>query len=112
VQAFIQSDVLEVAKDMKYQFEATGGPWLDLADEHACEDKCTAGGWLRESPLGVPTERETFAVLNGESIYRALFVRNNNDFVRESLAASKPDLEAEGGDPKDKINQGFASLFE
>ncbi|GAQ87655.1 tRNA methyltransferase [Klebsormidium nitens] len=77
---FVQSDVLEVADDMKYQIQAAGGTWLSLAGEHARTDQCTPQGWLLESPLGVPTERETFAVANGESIYRALFVRNEREF--------------------------------
>lgn len=77
----MQSDVLEVADDMKYQLQAAGGTWLSLAGEHARRDMCTPQGWLLESPLGVPTERETFAVANGESIYRALFVRNEKEFA-------------------------------
>lgn len=62
---FIQSDVLEVATEMRDRF-------------HASPDFQQQGvGWLAENPLPIPTERETSTLERGEPVYRALFIRQD-----------------------------------
>jgi len=72
-QVFLQSDIEEVARDMRDQFDEhtafTRLHKLDLAAH------CDSEGWLLQSPLGVSTEREIHAVANGGRIYRSLFER-------------------------------------
>lgn len=91
----IQSDVLEVAEDMREQFER-GGDAFRLAPQHSkkdCvfyastsdtidvegEDKWesiwAAGGWLLDNPLPVPTEREIHVTGQGLPVYRLLLLR-------------------------------------
>lgn len=72
---FIQSDVLEVANQMRYLFDQHQGftrlHHVDgiQQDEH---------GWLPQNPLGEPTERE-IAVLNKDgNVYRAIYCLSDN----------------------------------
>jgi len=104
----LQSDVLEVAEDMRDQFERFAGETFKLAQEHRGGDngavfhamsapvgpmescgqggplvsdeelKVTpwaAGGWLRDNPVPVPTERELHALSQGLPVYRVLLER-------------------------------------
>lgn len=66
-QIFVQSDVLDVAQDMRDQLdeEAKVLEHVDTVD--------TEEGWLRENPMGIRTEREIHAVLEGARIYRRLY---------------------------------------
>ena len=90
----IQSDVLEVAEGMRDQFEREGGGAFRLAPQHL-EESCvffassdatdeekgpwestwTAGGWLLQNPLPVPTEREIHVTGQGLPVYRLLLLR-------------------------------------
>ena len=99
----LQSDVLEVAEDMRDAFEAGAAGRLALAGAHAgggavffqasardgegeaapASDSAragdsgwAAGGWLRENPLGVPTERELHVLAQGVPVYRVLLERS------------------------------------
>ncbi|KAF2539945.1 hypothetical protein F2Q68_00022555 [Brassica cretica] len=66
-QIFVQSDVLDVAQDMRDQLdeEAKVLEHVDTVD--------TEEGWLRENPMGIRTEREIHAELEGARIYRRLY---------------------------------------
>lgn len=101
----LQSDVLEVAEDMRNLFEQGASDVFVPADEHSPEgvlieatpppevegdgidgeqeeedvveeEKWTstwaARGWLKENPLGVPTERELHTLAQGKPVYRVL----------------------------------------
>lgn len=71
-QVFLQSDVEEVAKDMRDQFDS----YPNFARVHLPGSVgCDSEGWLLESPLGVATEREIHAVANGGRIFRVLYQR-------------------------------------
>jgi len=71
-QVFLQSDVEEVAKDMRDQFDENA----NFARVHLPGSvMCNSEGWLLESPLPVATEREIHAVANGGCIFRLLFQR-------------------------------------
>lgn len=91
---FLQSDVLEVACDMRYHFERHGGTYFQpVASEHCegavfraefCETKpqvlerkfqdsvWAEAGWLKENPLGTQTEREVMVRQQGSPVYRIL----------------------------------------
>ena len=60
---FLQSDVLEVAIEMRDRFAAHSG------------FTCQQEGWLAENPLPVSTERELVTLEYGESVYRSWFLR-------------------------------------
>ncbi len=60
---FIQSDVEDVAIEMRDRFAA-----------HP-DFVCNHNGWLSTNPLPIPTEREVSTLERGEAVYRALFVR-------------------------------------
>lgn len=68
---FMQSDVLEIAYEMRNIFdEHCGFKRVGSADGVAC----VKDEWLEANPIGVPTEREV-AVLNKDlDVYRALYV--------------------------------------
>jgi len=66
---FVQSDILEVAEDMRMQF-LEHAPQLEQDRSTTDED-----GWSRENPLGVPSEREAVVLSRGGSIFRAVFCR-------------------------------------
>ncbi len=63
-EVFLQSDVEEVAVEMRDRFE-----------EHPAFHKQGTDTWLATNPLPVPTEREVSTLSRGEPVYRALFVR-------------------------------------
>ena len=90
---FLQSDVLDVAEDMRDQFERYGGDHFELSSEHAktnvfyessiLEDGAQEEGnswsstwakfgWLKDNPLPIPTERETLVVSQNLPVYRVL----------------------------------------
>lgn len=75
MQVFIQSDVKEVAEDMKCLFDSKVGVSLrhGFEDNNAihCDDK----GWLLENPLGLRSEREIHALATGGKMYRCLYTR-------------------------------------
>jgi tRNA (guanine-N7-)-methyltransferase len=58
---FIQSDVLEVAVEMRDRFQ-----------EHPAFQRQHVD-WLLENPMLIPTERETSTLERGEPVYRAVF---------------------------------------
>lgn len=60
---FLQSDILEVAKQMVDRFAESPDFVRDSAD------------WLVENPLPISTERELMVMSFGEPIYRAIFRR-------------------------------------
>lgn len=93
----LQSDVLEVAEDMRARFEDAAGGLLEPAPEHAAPGGVfhaasppeegaeaaaaaapggwAAAGWLVDNPLGVPTEREVHVLAQGLPVYRILLVK-------------------------------------
>ncbi|XP_021282612.1 uncharacterized protein LOC110415321 isoform X2 [Herrania umbratica] len=69
---FIQSDVLEVAVNMRKQFDLEPGALqhVDTVDPSVlCDDE----GWLLNNPMGIRTEREIHAEFEGAKIYRRLY---------------------------------------
>lgn len=71
-QIFLQSDVEEVATDMRDQFDEN----VNFTRVHPPGSAmCDSDGWLLEKPLGVATEREIHALANGGTIFRLLFQR-------------------------------------
>ncbi|KAI4296959.1 hypothetical protein L6164_036874 [Bauhinia variegata] len=70
-QVFIQSDVLEVALDMRNQFDEFDV--LKHIDPSNPTLLCDNEGWLLSNPLGIRTEREIHAELEGARIYRRMY---------------------------------------
>lgn len=71
-QVFIQSDVLEVAVDMRKYFDAESDKivHIDNTDPSLlCDDE----GWLVCNPMGIRTEREIHAEFEGAKIYRRMY---------------------------------------
>ncbi|KAK8690027.1 hypothetical protein V6N13_088732 [Hibiscus sabdariffa] len=69
---FIQSDVVEVAEDMRKQLDAESDALqhIDMVDPSMlCDDE----GWLLNNPMGIRTEREIHAEFEGAKIYRRLY---------------------------------------
>lgn len=69
---FIQSDVLEVANDMRGHFDAESDKLLHInyiEPNMLCDDD----GWLLNNPMGIRTEREIHAEFEGSRIYRRLY---------------------------------------
>ncbi|KAL8144391.1 hypothetical protein V2J09_017423 [Rumex salicifolius] len=71
-QVFLQSDVLEVALDMRYQFDTFPGE-LQHIDAVNQTMLCDCDGWLLQNPMGIRTEREIHAEFEGLKIYRRLY---------------------------------------
>lgn len=71
-QVFIQSDVLEVATDMRDYFEAESDQLLHI-DNINPHILCDTDGWLLNNPMGIRTEREIHAEYEGGRIYRRLY---------------------------------------
>ncbi|XP_072963999.1 uncharacterized protein [Typha angustifolia] len=71
-QVFLQSDVLEVAFDMRSQFDACSDVFehVDHVDPNFI---CDPEGWLLQNPMGIRTEREIHAELEGAKIYRRMY---------------------------------------
>ncbi|XP_057488543.1 uncharacterized protein LOC130774504 [Actinidia eriantha] len=68
---FVQSDVLEVALDMRNKFDT-------ISDELVHVDKINPSllddeGWLLSNPMGIRTEREIHAEFEGAKIYRRVY---------------------------------------
>lgn len=67
---FMQSDVLEVATEMRHHFDVHGG-FLRIEDNEKM--RADNEGWLLENPLGLPTEREIAVQNKLGNVYRALY---------------------------------------
>ena len=67
---FVQTDVLEVAEEMRSLFDDHDG-FERLGTAHGFEEG--DNGWLLHNPTGEPTEREIAVRNNNGSVYRALF---------------------------------------
>lgn len=68
----MQSDVLEVALDMRNQFDA-GSKVLKHIDTIDPTVPCDNEGWLLNNPMGIRTEREIHAEFEGAKIYRRMY---------------------------------------
>jgi hypothetical protein len=55
--------------------EAAEGAKKDRADWENMDSKWAAEGWLRENPLGAPTEREFYVTQRGLPVYRTLLMK-------------------------------------
>lgn len=71
-QVFIQSDVLDVALDMRNQFDSLPHV-LKHVDEIDSSVLCDSEGWLLRNPMGIRTEREIHAEFEGAKIYRRMY---------------------------------------
>ncbi|BAT96907.1 tRNA (guanine-N(7)-)-methyltransferase [Vigna angularis] len=70
-QVFVQSDVLQVALDMRNQFdEVEALKHIDVSNPAML---CDSEGWLLSNPMGIRTEREIHAELEGAKIFRRLY---------------------------------------
>lgn len=76
-QVFLQSDVLEVAIDMRMQFDSASKEFMHI-DAIGQSFLCDADGWLLQNPMGIRTEREIHAELEGSKIYRRLYVKGHD----------------------------------
>ncbi|KAH7525207.1 hypothetical protein FEM48_Zijuj06G0200500 [Ziziphus jujuba var. spinosa] len=74
-QVFMQSDVLEVAVDMRNQFDSEANS-LKHIDELDSTVLCDSDGWLLRNPMGIRTEREIHAEYEGAKIYRRMYQRH------------------------------------
>ncbi|ESW06343.1 hypothetical protein PHAVU_010G040100 [Phaseolus vulgaris] len=73
-QVFVQSDVLEVALDMRNQFdEVEALKHIDVSNPAML---CDSEGWLLSNPMGIRTEREIHAELEGAKIFRRLYQKH------------------------------------
>lgn len=69
---FIQSDVLDVAVDMRNLFDERYD-LLQHVDSIDPTISCDVDGWLLKNPMGIRTEREIHAEFEGANIYRRLY---------------------------------------
>lgn len=70
----IQSDVFEIAVDMRNQFDEEANTLnLKHIDELESSVLCDSEGWLLRNPLGIRTEREIHAEFEGAKIYRRMY---------------------------------------
>ncbi|XP_056163141.1 uncharacterized protein LOC115692360 isoform X2 [Syzygium oleosum] len=69
---FIQSDVLEVAMDMRNLFDERCD-LLQHVDSIDTTILCDVDGWLLKNPMGIRTEREIHAEFEGAKMYRRLY---------------------------------------
>lgn len=70
----MQSDVKEVAKDMRHQFDTKVGISL-VSDLQANPSTHDEEGWLLENPMGLRSEREIHAVSTGGQMFRNLYTK-------------------------------------
>lgn len=73
----MQSDVLELALDMRNQFDAC----LDVFEHVDTIDNnflCDTQGWVLHNPMGIRTEREIHAELEGARIYRRIYQKQKH----------------------------------
>lgn len=70
-QILVQSDVHEVAVDMRKHFDSRfdSVQHMDAHHPNLCDDD----GWLLENPIGIRTEREILAQSEGAKIYRRMY---------------------------------------
>ncbi|OIW01076.1 hypothetical protein TanjilG_14259 [Lupinus angustifolius] len=73
-QLFIQSDVLEVALNMRIQFDEFDA--LKHTDTLNPAMPCDDEGWLLSNPMGIRTEREIHAEFEGAKMYRRLYQKH------------------------------------
>jgi tRNA (guanine-N7-)-methyltransferase len=73
-EVFLQSDIKEVAVEMRDRFAANP----NLVQKHSQE-------WLKTNPLGVPTERELYVLEQNLPVYRVLFQKSVNQNTNDSL---------------------------
>lgn len=67
----MQSDVLEVASDMRNQFDDLQiFEHVDTIDGKAL---CDSEGWVTRNLMGIRTEREIHAELEGARIFRRIY---------------------------------------
>ncbi|XWS58632.1 hypothetical protein CRYUN_Cryun08bG0051500 [Craigia yunnanensis] len=83
---FIQSDVLEVAIDMRKQFDSESDA-LKHIDKVDPSVLCDGEGWLLNNPMGIRTEREIHAEFEGAKIYRRLYQKKDSSKLEERLLA-------------------------
>ncbi|KAH9605522.1 hypothetical protein KSS87_023150 [Heliosperma pusillum] len=70
-QVFMQSDVLEVAVDMRNQFDSVSNMLhIDAINPNTI---CDHDGWIVSNPMGIRTEREIHAEIEGAKIYRRMY---------------------------------------
>ncbi|OIT20296.1 PREDICTED: uncharacterized protein LOC109220380 isoform X2 [Nicotiana attenuata] len=68
---FIQSDVLDVAVDMRNYFDVSDKLMhIDSVDPSL---PCDSDGWVLNNPMGIRTEREIHAEFEGCKIYRRVY---------------------------------------
>ncbi|KAI8473657.1 MAG: putative methyltransferase-domain-containing protein [Monoraphidium minutum] len=79
---FLQSDILQAAEGMRDAVESAAADCFELAPAHAdpaaapFASAWAAGGWLRDNPVGTPTEREHYVTETQDgAIYRVLLLR-------------------------------------
>ncbi|BBG97037.1 tRNA (guanine-N-7) methyltransferase [Prunus dulcis] len=85
-QVFLQSDVLEVALDMRNQFDSQ--PQV-LKHIHEIDSSvlCDSEGWVLSNPMGIRTEREIHAEFEGAKIYRRIYQKQIKLLGRNSTSA-------------------------
>ncbi|KAM3357761.1 putative protein isoform X2 [Capsicum galapagoense] len=71
-QVFIQSDVLDVALDMRNYFNAVPDKLVHI-DSVDPSLPCDSDGWVLNNPMGIRTEREIHAEFEGCKIYRRVY---------------------------------------
>lgn len=71
-QVFIQSDVLDVALDMRNYFDAVPDKLVHI-DSVDPSLPCDGDGWVLNNPMGIRTEREIHAEYEGCKIYRRVY---------------------------------------
>ncbi|OIT33286.1 PREDICTED: uncharacterized protein LOC109206204 [Nicotiana attenuata] len=69
---FIQSDVLDVAVDMRNYFDDVSDKLVHI-DSVDPSLPCDGDGWVLNNPLGIRTEREIHAEFEGCKIYRRVY---------------------------------------
>ncbi|KAK3008277.1 hypothetical protein RJ639_013296 [Escallonia herrerae] len=75
-QVFIQSDVHEVALEMRNHFDAKSDMLVHVDDIHP-NIHCDDDGWLSSNPMGIRTEREVHAELEGAKIFRRIYQKRS-----------------------------------
>ena len=71
LQVFLQSDIEAVAKRMKEEFLMYGKGKLEVMETEEL-------GWLKENPLGVPSDWERHVLGRGDPMYRLLLSKVEN----------------------------------
>jgi tRNA (guanine-N7-)-methyltransferase len=82
--------VLDVAADMRERFDGYSDVFehVDRIDEDL---HCDTEGWLLNNPMGIRTEREIHAELEGATIYRRMYQKTrcfSLDYPSSSVDAS------------------------